>query len=78
MLVKQIDMKTALKLAAAGKEINILCPSGPESDWTDLMPDTLQNLLEGCLFFRSELAMVNQDFEDAVLEIGRASCRERV
>lgn len=32
----------------------------------EYLPDTLQNMLEGCLFFRKEPAMENSDFADAV------------
>lgn len=57
MFVKQIDMKAALELAAKGREVMILVPGGKESGWNDMMPDTLQHMLEGCLFFRKEPAM---------------------
>lgn len=57
MFVKQIDMKAALELAAKGREVMILVPGRKESGWNDMMPDTLQHMLEGCLFFRREPAM---------------------
>lgn len=57
MFVKQIDMKAALELAAKGREVMILVPGRKESGWNDMMPDTLQHMLEGCLFFRKEPAM---------------------
>ena len=58
MFVKQIDVKTALELAAKGKEIlvmesTILEPQG----WLDYDHNTLENMLSGCLFFRQEPAM---------------------
>ena len=57
MFIKQIDEKTALELAAKGREVMILVPGRKESGWNDMMPDTLQHMLEGCLFFRREPAM---------------------
>lgn len=58
MFVKQIDTKTALELAAKGREIAIMAPSVPEPKvWTDYETETLQGMLEGCLFFRQEPAM---------------------
>ena len=55
MFVKQIDMIEALRLAAVGQEINIMAPNTSEPKrWADYSPDTLQNLLEGCLFFRKK------------------------
>ena len=64
MFVKQIDMIEALRLAAVGQEINIMAPNTPEPKrWEDYSPDTLQNLLGGCLFFRNEPAMDNSRLE---------------
>ncbi len=64
MFVKQIDMIEALRLAAVGQEINIMAPNTSEPKrWADYSPDTLQNLLEGCLFFRNEPAMDNFELE---------------
>lgn len=58
MFVKQIDEETALELAAKGNEIMVLAPTIKEPNkWTDYETDTLQNMLEGCLFFRKEPAM---------------------
>lgn len=57
MIVKQIDQKTALELAAKGREVMVLIPAGETEGWKDMMPDTLQNMLEGCMFFRREPAM---------------------
>lgn len=57
MFVKQIELQEALRLAGNGKEVQILAPSTLEPQkWTDYEPDTLQNLLAGCLFFRAEEA----------------------
>lgn len=64
MFVKQIDMIEALRLAAVGQEINIMAPNTPEPKrWEDYSPDTLQNLLGGCLFFRNEPATDNSRLE---------------
>lgn len=57
MFIKQIDEKTALELAAKGKEVLILVPGGKDSGWEGMMPDTLEHMLEGCMFFRKEPAM---------------------
>lgn len=58
MFVKQIDEKTALQLAARGKEVLVMAPitTDPEK-WIDYEPNTLGHMLEGCLFFRREPAM---------------------
>lgn len=57
MFVKQIDEKTALELAAKGKEVLVMVPGGKDSGWEDMMPDSLEHMLEGCMFFRKEPAM---------------------
>lgn len=57
MFVKQIDMKTALELTARGQEVMVLIPGISDSKWEDMMPDTLQHMLDGCLFFRREVAL---------------------
>lgn len=57
MFVKQIDMAKALELAAKGMEIKVLAPIGQEGSWENLVPDTLQHMLEGVIFFRQEPAM---------------------
>ena len=57
MFVKQIDEKTALELAAKGKEVLVMVPGGKDSGWENMTPDTLGHMLEGCLFFRREPAM---------------------
>lgn len=53
MKVKQIDMVSALNLAAHGREVLVMEPNAwdPES-WEDYEPGTLAGMLEGCLFFR--------------------------
>ena len=72
MFVKQIDLRTALRLAADGIEIKAMCEIVPDGDWEDMLPTTLQKLLEGCLFFRAEPAMVNPEFEVAAQEMDAA------
>ena len=72
MFVKQIDLRTALRLAADGIEIKAMCEIVPDGDWEDMLPTTLQKLLEGCLFFRTEPAMVNPEFEAAAQEMDAA------
>lgn len=57
MFVKQIDMAKALELAAKGMEIKVLAPIGQEGGWENLVPDTLQNMLGGVMFFRTEPAL---------------------
>ena len=59
MIVKQITMDEALKLAAKGKEIMILVPADGENNWSEMVPDTLQNMLSGVMFFRREPALEN-------------------
>lgn len=57
MFAKQIDKKTALELAAKGKEVLVMVPAGKDSGWEGMTPDTLGHILEGCMFFRREPAM---------------------
>lgn len=57
MFVKQIGMEKALELAAKGMEIKVLAPIGQEGGWENLVPDTLQHMLEGVIFFRQEPAL---------------------
>ena len=77
MFVKQIDMIEALRLAA------VMAPNTPEPKrWEDYSPDTLQNLLDGCLFFRNEPATDNSRLEQMMPPIdknksgSRGSCVE--
>ena len=57
MLVKQIDMRKALELAAKGQEVLVLIPGDMDPDWKNMVPDTLSRMLNGCLFFRKEPAI---------------------
>lgn len=57
MFVKQIGMEKALELAAKGMEIKVLAPIGQEGGWENLVPDTLQHMLEGVIFFWQEPAL---------------------
>ena len=68
MFVKQIDIKTALQLAANGKEVLVMVPAGKDSGWEGMMPDTLGHILEGCMFFRREPAMEVELVESAETE----------
>lgn len=70
MFLKQIDLETALKLAAKGHEIQTMEPTVPNPEkWTDYSPGTLQNLLNGCLFFRREPALEKPMMEELPQEI---------
>ena len=61
MFVKQIDVKTALELAAKGKEILVMESTISEPQgWLDYDHNTLENMLSGCLFFRQEPAMESE------------------
>lgn len=73
MFVKQIDIKTALQLAAKGKEVLVAIPSSPDPDgWMDYeRHDTLKNMLEGCMFFRKEPAMEAELMELTVEPAGQ-------
>ena len=46
-----------MELAAKGREVMVLVPGEKEPKWESMMPDTLQKMLEGCMFFRREPAM---------------------
>lgn len=69
MFVKQITQDEALSLAAKGIEVMVLVP-GEEGGWDSMMPDTLQKLLSGLMFFRREPALENPIIEDAKEEAG--------
>lgn len=70
MFVKQIDMAKALELAAKGMEIKVLAPIGQEGGWENLVPDTLQNMLGGVMFFRTEPALEKEIFPvETVLDV---------
>lgn len=57
MFVKQITLEEALRLAANGNEVMALVPGEEKSDWREMIPDTLQNMLSGVVFFRREPAL---------------------
>lgn len=71
MFVKQIDKKTALELAAKGKKVLVMVPGGKDSGWEDMMPDSLEHMLEGCMFFRKEPAMEAELMELTVEPAGQ-------
>ena len=64
MYVKQIDLKKALELVAKGIEVKVLVPGDTENSWECMMPDTLQHVLDGMLFFRTEPALEKTEFEE--------------
>ena len=68
MFAKQIDKKTALELAAKGKEVLVMVPGGKDSGWEGMPPDTLGHILEGCMFFRRQPAMEVELVESAEIE----------
>ena len=74
MFIKQVDEKTALELAAKGKEVLVMVPGAKDSGWEDMMPDSLGHMLEGCMFFRREPAMEAGQIEPAgqTIEFGPA------
>ncbi len=57
MVVKQIPQDEALKLFLKGTDIMIMAPGTRDSEWNEMIPDTLSNYLEGMMFFRREPAM---------------------
>lgn len=65
MYVRQIDQNTALDLCKKGVEVKVLMADN-DRDWKGMIPDTLQNVLEGCMFFREELDSENQKLENAL------------
>lgn len=67
MFVKQISMTEALRQASKGREILVMASYGSDENWEGYTPETLQNMLKGCLFFRREPALEEQDG----LEAGR-------
>lgn len=74
MFVKQIDVREALELAEKGVEVKILAPNVKEpKTWMDYYPDTLQEMLDGCLFFRQEPAMEDAEFKQAVQKMEKAA-----
>lgn len=77
MFVKQIEMREALRLAGEGKDIMLLAPKVPRPEkWEDYYPVTLQEFLEGCTYFRQELAMKNPEFETAVQDMASEDAAE--
>ncbi len=65
MFVKQITQSEALNLAAKGIEVMTMIPDSENSaNWNAMTPDTLQNLLNGLMFFRREPAVENPIIEE--------------
>lgn len=71
MYVKQIDQNTALDLCKKGIEVKVLMADN-DGDWKEMIPDTLQNVLDGCMFFREEPAIENQKLENALEAVPKA------
>lgn len=63
MFIKQISKEEALQLASKGQDIMIMVPGEGDGSWSDMVPDTLQNLLAGLMFFRKEPALENSILE---------------
>lgn len=64
MFIKQISKDEALQLASKGQDILIMVPGEGDGSWNHMVPDTLQNLLAGLMFFRKEPALENQILEE--------------
>lgn len=63
MFIKQISKEEALQLASKGQDIMIMVPGEGDGSWSDMVPDTLQNLLAGLMFFRKEPTLENSILE---------------
>ena len=48
---RQINFETAMELAKRGKEVFTLMPTDGSDSWVLMEPGTLQEMLEGVLFF---------------------------
>lgn len=48
---RQINFETAMELAKRGEEVFILMPAVGNDSWAFMEPGTLQEMLEGVLFF---------------------------
>lgn len=48
---RQINFETAMELAKKGKEVFTLMPTDSSDSWLLMEPGTLQEMLEGVLFF---------------------------
>ena len=48
---RQINFETAMELAKRGKEVFTLMPTDGSDSWSFMKPGTLQEMLEGVMFF---------------------------
>lgn len=48
---RQINFETAMELAKRGKDVFTLAPADSSASWAFMEPGTLQEMLEGVLFF---------------------------
>lgn len=48
---RQINFETAMELAKRGREVFTLMPTDGSDSWALMEPGTLQEMLEGVLFF---------------------------
>ncbi len=48
---RQINFETAMELAKRGKEVFTLMPTDGSDSWSFMEPGTLQEMLEGVMFF---------------------------
>ena len=48
---RQINFETAMELAKRGKEVFTLMPTGSSDSWLLIEAGTLQEMLEGVMFF---------------------------
>ena len=62
---RQINFETAMELAKRGKEVFTLMPAVGNDSWTLMEPGTLQEMLEGVLFFEE----IDEQIPDK-LEVG--------
>ena len=67
---RQIDFDTAMELAKRGKDVFTLVPADSSASWAFMEPGTLQEMLEGVLFFEEtdEPVQNKQEAEASTLE----------
>lgn len=62
---RQINFETAMEVAKRGKEVFTLMPTDGSDSWALMEPGTLQEMLEGVLFFEE----IDEQIPDK-LEVG--------
>lgn len=67
---RQINFETAMELAKRGKKIFTLMPTDDNDSWTLMEPGTLQEMLEGVMFFEEtdEPIPVKIEVDNSTLE----------